>query len=246
MFERPSFEQLNEPEQGALAEEKLEITEPPESPEAPGSKEELQAEIKAEAKQFDRELSGIVQGRTEAGELDKEKADEILSQAEKLKPQDKAEIRKELAEEKNLSPQELEEKAKVESEHQESIAQYEAAIDNLVSRANNLGIEISSSELRAQLEKFKNIEPQPEEEMDWQEYLDAQLQRLNEKISGLEKEREAGTLTPEKREAAKKDLTKTIEELAAKTAEFVAKLALRIVKGLIKGVFRAFRATAKG
>ena len=221
-----------------------------------GRIEEIQPDFGKEAQKFDQEFAEAVEKQIKSGELNPEQAEKILKQLEVLSPEERAELLKELEKEGKISSEKTTEGTKEKetketketnetNEIQESISKYEVAIDDLVQRAKDLGVEISPEKLQDYLEKLANIEPESEEKMDWLDYFDEKFQKLETQIQSLEKMKQEGKLTPEKRKAAKEDLTKTFEELTAKVVEYVLKLTARIAKGIIKGVIRAFRKEQK-
>lgn len=246
-FEEPKFEKPPQVEPEKEIEKPSGFEEEPEKVEEVGkvaeeTKEEegLSPEIQEKAEEFDRQLAEIIGKELKSGELTAEQAGQVLEQAKKLDPNKKAELLTELDKEKEMPLEEKEKREEAAEEFQETISQYQEAIDNLVKRAQNLGIEVSGEELRSYLENLRNIEPEPEEKMEWLEELSDNIKSLNEKLDRLEESKKEGKIKPEEEKQAKEDFSKIFEGLTAKMIEYIIKLTVRIAKGIIKGIVRAF------
>lgn len=200
-----------------------------------------QEEIDRGREEFDRTLGQTLAGGQE--KLPPEELEKIQGQAERLNPPEKARFMEDLKKEEQLPEGERNKKEEEARKYQESVAKYEEAIDNVAERASALGIEIPRDQLRGYLERFKSIEPEDGEEegMEWLKYFEERFERVEAEIQNLERAKEKGELTPERKKEAEENLGKTFEDLIAKMIEYAAKLTYRIIKGILMGVIRAVR-----
>lgn len=200
-----------------------------------------QEEIDRGKAEFDTTLGETLAGGQER--LAPEELEKIQGQADKLNPPEKARFMEDLRKEEQLPEGERNKREEEARKYQESVAKYEEAIDNVAERASALGIEIPRDQLRGYLERFKSVRPEEGEEegMEWLKYFEERFGKVEAEIQNLERAKERGELTPERKKEAEETLGKTFEDLIAKMIEYAAKLAYRIIKGILIGVIRAMR-----
>ena len=222
------------------------------SPEASSNtKNELSSKENREtAENFDNKFADIITENLKSEKISPEEANEILSLSEKLDPEDKEKILKDIEAEKSDfdGKKKLSQGNEGTQESESDMSEWEKEMSNLADRAKAVGIEFSPEQILSYINLTKKLgiesgEKNPNSEQ--RKELDESIGELSKKVEELEKMKKAGESDPEKEKKIKQDSTKIVEKLVTKAVSYVVKLLMRSAMGVIKGVAKGISESVK-